>query len=134
MTETEQKEPDFTRLRNLHNAALGGGFAAFILSMRLAGQFQKPELVPVVICFALAAFIYGGIFYLGCLFFEGSLQKYIVSDDTVIKGQTVEMVTTTEDSGDAEINKWIDRYAFARNTFGMAILPIVLLGGLYFFG
>ena len=135
MTETDSKKmPDFKRLQNLHNGALAAGFAFFILTMRLSGQFQNPELVPIIIIFALASITYSGTFYFGCLFFEGSLQKYIISDDTVIKGQTVEMVTTTEDSGDEIINKWIGRYAFARNMFGMSIIPLLLLGGLYFFG
>ncbi len=126
--------PNFKRLQNLHHVALAIGFGVFILSMRLGGQFQAPELVPVIICFALASISYSGIFYFGCLLLEGSLQKYILSDDTVIKGQTVEMVTVTEDSGDEEINKWISRYAFARNMFGMSLIPLLILGGLFLFG
>jgi hypothetical protein len=96
-------------------------------------QFQQQELVPVVVSFAFAGITFSGLFYFGALLTEGLLQKYIVSDDTVIKGERVEMVTTTASSGDPEIDKWISTYAFTRNLFGMSVTPLLILGGLYLF-
>tara|TARA_R110000851_G_scaffold316125_2_gene479026 strand:- start:346 stop:645 length:300 start_codon:yes stop_codon:yes gene_type:complete len=96
-------------------------------------QFSKPEIAPVVMSFAFASITFSGLFYFGALLLEGSLQKYILSDETVIKGDNVEMVTKTASSGDAEIDKWIGTYAFTRNLFGMSVIPLLILGGLYLF-
>ena len=96
------------------------------------GQFRKPEVAPIVMAIAFASIAFSGLFYFGALLLEGSLQKYILSDDTVIKGDTVEMVTTTTESGDPEIDKWIGTYAFTRNLFGMSLVPVLILIGLYF--
>ncbi|MEE9380349.1 MAG: hypothetical protein V3V03_03005 [Hyphomonadaceae bacterium] len=133
MQDQSSDAPDFQRLRLLQIIALVAGVAVLAATLYVFGQFQRQELAPIVICFALASIAYSGIFYFGCLFFEGSLQKYIVSDDTVIKGQTVDMVTTTEDSGDDRVDKWVGAYVFARNQFGLSLLPLVLLGGLFLF-
>ena len=126
-------KPNFLRLRIIQIAALIVGATVFAVSLWLMGQFRKPELAPIVMAFAFASISFSGLFYFGALLLEGSLQKYILSDDTVIKGDNVEMVTTTASSGDPEIDKWIGTYAFTRNLFGMSLVPIVILIGLYFF-
>ncbi len=126
-------KPNFLRLRIIQIVALVVGAAVFAVSLWLMGQFRKPELAPIVMAFAFASISFSGLFYFGALLLEGSLQKYILSDDTVIKGDNVEMVTTTASSGDPEIDKWIGTYAFTRNLFGMSLVPIVILIGLYFF-
>jgi len=127
------QQPDFKRLHLLQVGALLAGAAVFVLSLWLMEQFQQQELVPVVVSFAFAGITFSGLFYFGALLTEGSLQKYIMSDDTVIKGERVEMVTTTASSGDPEIDKWISTYAFTRNLFGMSVTPLLILGGLYLF-
>ena len=126
-------KPDFRRLRLIQIVALIVGASVFLVSMWLMGQFRKPELAPMVMAFAFAGISFSGLFYFGALLLEGSLQKYILSDDTVIKGDNVEMVTKTASSGDPEIDKWIGTYAFTRNLFGMSLVPIIILLGLYFF-
>lgn len=126
-------QPNYARLRVIQIAAVLVGAVMLGASLLLFGQFSNPEIAPIVICVALAGFGFGAVFYFGCLFFEGSLQKYIVSDDTVIKSETVEMVTTTEESGDGRIDEWVSRYVFARNLFGMSLIPLLILGGLYIF-
>ncbi|KJS24316.1 MAG: hypothetical protein VR75_15700 [Hyphomonadaceae bacterium BRH_c29] len=126
-------KPNFLRLRIIQIAALVVGVTVFAVSLWLMGQFRKPELAPIVMAVAFAGISFSGLFYFGALLLEGSLQKYILSDDTVIKGDNVEMVTTTASSGDPEIDKWIGTYAFTRNLFGMSLVPIVILIGLYFF-
>ena len=125
--------PDFRRLRLIQIVALIVGALVFVVSMWLMGQFREPELAPMVMAFAFAAISFSGLFYFGALLLEGSLQKYILSDDTVIKGDNVEMVTKTASSGDPQIDKWIGTYAFTRNLFGMSLVPILILVGLYLF-
>ena len=133
MTDSSDQGPDFRRLRLLQIAALIVGAGVLILSLWLMGQFRKPEVAPIVMAFAFASISFSGLFYFGALLLEGSLQKYILSDDTVIKGDNVGMVTRTAKSGDPEIDKWIGTYAFTRNLFGMSLVPILILIGLYFF-
>lgn len=125
--------PNYGRLRVIQINAVLVGAVTLGASLFLFGQFSNPEIAPIVICVALASFGFSAVFYFGCLFFEGSLQKYIVSDDTVIKSETVEMVTTTDKSGDDRIDEWVNRYVFARNLFGMSLIPLLILGGLYIF-
>lgn len=128
-----EKEPNYGRLKLMLITALNAGIGMFILSMVLMGQFQQLELAPVVMSVAFGAITFSGLFYFGALLLEGSLQKYIVSDDTVIRGEAVEMVTTTEETDDDRLNGWIRTYAFARNLFGMSVIPLLILAGLWVF-
>ena len=43
------------------------------------------------------------------------------------------MVTKTRSSGDPRLDGWIDKFVFARNTFGLSVLPLLLLGGVFLF-
>ena len=133
MADNSDSKPNFRRLRIIQIASLIVGAGVLILSLWLMGQFRKPEVAPIVMAFAFASISFSGLFYFGALLLEGSLQKYILSDDTVITGDNVEMVTRTAESGDAEIDKWIGTYAFTRNLFGMSLVPILILVALYFF-
>ncbi|MEZ6000699.1 hypothetical protein [Hyphomonas sp.] len=133
MTDKQDSKPNFRRLRLIQIVALIVGATVLLVSLWLMGQFRKPEVAPIVMAFAFASISFSGLFYFGALLLEGSLQKYILSDDTVIKGDNVEMVTTTAESGDPEIDKWIGTYAFTRNLFGMSLVPILILIGLFFF-
>ena len=133
MADNSDSKPNFRRLRIIQIASLMVGAGVLILSLWLMGQFRKPEVAPIVMAFAFASISFSGLFYFGALLLEGSLQKYILSDDTVITGDNVEMVTRTAESGDAEIDKWIGTYAFTRNLFGMSLVPILILVALYFF-
>jgi hypothetical protein len=126
-------KPDFRRLRLIQIVAVVVGAVVLLGALWLMGQFRKPELAPIVMAVAFASISFSGLFYFGALLLEGSLQKYILSDDTVIKGGDVDMVTTTAESGDPEIDKWIGTYAFTRNLFEMSLVPILILIGLYFF-
>lgn len=128
-----ENEPNYARLRLMLVTAVNAGIGVFLLSMVLMGQFRQVELAPVVISVAFGAITFSGLFYFGALLLEGSLQKYILSDETVIKGETVEMVTTTETTENPRLNSWIGTYAFTRNLFGMSIIPILILAGLWFF-
>jgi len=125
--------PNYKRLRTLQIVAIVAGAATLLLSLYLMNQFTRPELAPIIIAVALTSIVFSAVFYFGCLFFEGSLQKYIVSDDTVIKGESVDMVTTTQESGDPEIDEWVRRYVFARNLFGMSVIPLLIFAWLFWF-
>ncbi|HPF23085.1 MAG TPA: hypothetical protein PK417_06390 [Hyphomonas sp.] len=132
MADNTDTKPDFRRLRLIQIGALLVGAGVLVVSLWLMGQFRKPELAPLVMAFAFASISFSGLFYFGALLLEGSLQKYILSDETVIKGDNVEMVTKTASSGDPQIDKWIGTYAFTRNLFGMSLVPVLILIGLYF--
>lgn len=125
--------PNYARLRSLQIIALIAGAGVLAFSLWQMNQFSKPELAPLVMSFAFASITFSGLFYFGALLLEGSLQKYIISDETVIKGDSVEMVTHTEKTGDQRLDKWIGTYAFTRNLFGMSVIPLLLLGGLFLF-
>ena len=127
-------QPDYKRLRLIQIIAVTDGILVSLVALYLMAQFSKPELAPLVICAAIGAITFSAVFYFGCLFFEGSLQQYIKEDRTVIKSETVEMVTDTHKSGDEKIDEWVKKYVFARNLFGMSVIPLLILGGLYVFG
>jgi len=127
----EPAAPNFRTLRIIQVVAVLDAVTVLFASLYFMGQFSKPEIAPIVISGALAGITFGAIFYFGCLIFEPSLQKYIKEDRTVIKSETVEMVTDTYSSGNAEIDEWVNRYVFARNLFGMAIVPLLIFAGLW---
>ncbi len=128
------RKPNFNRLRAIQVAAVLAGASVFAGSAYLMQVFARPEIATVVLAFAFASATFSAVFYFGALVLEGSLQKYILRDETVIKGDNVEMVTTTRSSGDPRIDKWIGTYAFARNLFGLSVVPILILAGLFLFG
>jgi hypothetical protein len=133
VTEHGQK-PNFIRLRVIQVIAVIAGAAVLAGAAYLMRVFERPKVATVVLAFAFASAAFSAVFYFAALLFEGSLQKYILKDETVIKGDTVEMVTTTRSSGDPRIDKWIGTYAFTRNLFGLSLLPILILAGLFLFG
>jgi hypothetical protein len=130
----DSPKPNFVRLRAIQVSAVLAGALVFAAAGFLMGVFRKPEVATVVLAFAFAGAAFGGVFYFGALLLEGSLQKYILRDETVIKGDDVKMVTHTASSGDPLIDKWIGTYAFARNLFGMSVIPILILAALFYFG
>ncbi len=125
--------PNYKRLKLIFGTALGLGALVFLLGITLVFDLRSASIAEWVIAFALASITFSGVFYFGALLTEGSLQKYIIEDETVIKGDSVEMVTHMEKTGDAELDRWIDRYAFTRNLFGMSAIPLLILAGLFFF-
>ena len=127
------EQPNYKRLRLIQIIAVTDSIFVSLIALYLMSQFSKPELAPLVICAAIGAITFSAIFYFGCLIFEPSLQKYIKEDRTVIKSETVEMVTDTYKSGDETIDEWVNRYVFARNLFGMSVIPLLIFAGLYIF-
>ena len=124
---------EFAKLRRIMWLAVIVGAGVLVFSLWQLGQFSKFEIGWAVMAFAFAAIAWSAVFYFGCLIVAGSLTSYILSDDTEIKGDNVEMVTKTRSSGDPRLDAWIEKFVFARNTFGLSILPLVLLLGVYFF-
>jgi hypothetical protein len=132
--ETGHSTLDFHRLRWLMRMALALGLVVLAGSAWLLGVFHNPEVATGVMAFAFGAIAFSAFFYFGALLTEGSLQKFIVSDDTEIKGDAVDLVTTTQSSGDPRTDGWVKAYVFARNLFGMSVIPLLILLGLYLFG
>ena len=124
---------DFAKLRRMMWLAVIVGALVLLASFWKLDQFSNFEIGWSVMAFAFAAIAWSAVFYFGCLIVAGSLTSYIVSDDTEIKGDNVEMVTKTRSSGDARLDAWIDKFVFARNTFGLSVLPLLLLLGVYIF-
>ena len=133
MSETPEP-PNVKRLQIIRLCALMDGAMVFALAYFLINGFAGFEWVEALISFALACITYGAVFYFGCLIFAPNLKDYIVSDDTKISGSNVEMVTTTRASGDETLDKWVASFTFARNLFGMGVVPVLILGGLFLFG
>lgn len=128
----EEKKPvDFARLRRLMWISSLVAAGVLVLSLWQLGQFTDFELGWTVMAAAFAAITWSGIFYFGCLMTAGSLMNYILSDDTEIKGQTVEMVTKTRSSGDRRLDAWVDKFVIARNTFGLSVIPLLILAGVF---
>lgn len=123
----QQNKPNYSLLKLIRLVAVSDGVLVFGISYYLMTSFEGFDLVPGIISLALAGAVYGGTFYFGGLIFAPSLKDYIVSDDTKISGSNVEMVTTLRPSGDPELDRWIKSFTFARNLFGMAIIPILIL-------
>ena len=132
--ETGSKPPDFRRLKRLMFLALILGGIVLIGSGWVLGVFRRPEIATGAITVAFGSITSSAVFYFGALLTEGSLQQYIDGDETEIRGESVELVTHTHTSGDPRIDGWVRAYVFARNLFGMSLIPLLILGGLYFFG
>ncbi|MEM5515617.1 hypothetical protein WNY37_01565 [Henriciella sp. AS95] len=124
---------DFRKLRRTMWLAVIVGLVVLLVSLWKLGLFSKFELGWAVMALAFGAIAWSAVFYFGCLITAGAITSYIESDDTVIKGENVEMVTKTRSSGDARLDAWIEKFVFARNTFGLSILPLLLLAAVFIF-
>lgn len=133
MSDHRSTNVDFGKLRMIQIAALLEGATVFVVVLFLFNQLPPSDWVIGLMAFALAGIFYGAAFYFGCLLLVPKLNDYIIGDRTVIKGSDVTMETDLQETENPELNKWINSYAFARNLFGMGILPVVLLIGLYLF-
>lgn len=127
-------KPDFEKLRALRWLALAVGAGVFGASGWLMSIFTRPEVATCALAFAFGGIAFSAVFYFGALLTEGSLQKYLIRDETVIKGDNVEMVTHTRRADDPETERWVGTYVFTRNLFGMSVIPLLILGYFYFFG
>lgn len=134
MTEPAPRKPDTSRLPLARTIAVLDGLAAGALAWYFMNGFREIDLVSVVISLAAAGIVYGGTFYGLALALAPGLHRYIVSDDTKISGQTVDLVTTTRGSGDADLDRWVESFVFARNLFGMSLIPLALLGAVFLLG
>lgn len=130
----ETRPVDFGKLRTLMLAAISVGLGVLAYFLWKLDVFSDFQIGWAVLALGLAAIAWSAVFYFGCLAIAGSMTGYIVSDDTVIKGDNVELVSKTRTSGDARLDAWIDKFVFARNTFGMSVLPLLILIWLYFWG
>ncbi len=129
-----QKPVDFSKLRTLMLVAVSAGLGVLLYFLWKLSVFTDFQIGWAALSLGLAAITWSAVFYFGCLVIAGSMTDYIISDDTVIKGDNVELVSKTRTSGDERLDSWIEKFVFARNTFGMAVLPLLILIGLYFWG
>lgn len=120
------------RLSHLWWGALVSGFLVAITSGVLWQLPSRWEWVPAIISLALGAAVFGGLFFIACNL-AGIKFEARVSDETRIRGETVEHVTHVSQTGEKETDKWLSRYVFARNLFGGLIIPLAILAGLFIF-
>ena len=132
--ETDGRPVDFGKLKLVAWLAFFTGLFVLCLALWMFGQFEAFDIGASAMAAAFAAIAWSAVFYFGCLIVAGSLTSYIVGDDTRIRRESVEHVTTTRSSGDDRLDRWIDHFVFARNTFGLAIVPVLILVGLYLWG
>ncbi len=130
----ESKELNIQNLNLGWRISLGLGFVSFLSGLIVLKQFTSPDLVTIVIIFAISAIIFSFVFFVWCLIFAQELGSFVQSDETEVKGTTVNMVTTISESGDANIDRWVQRYVFTRNMFGLSVIPLLILAGLVLFG
>lgn len=133
MEEKRPEPPRLERLRFLWALSLLAGGLVLLASLAAMGQFRSPELAPMVMALAFAAIAFGGVFYIACAVFAPGLHRYITYDETEIRGDQVDWATRADAGGDAELQRWLERWVFARNTFGLGLVPLLILAGLYLF-
>ena len=131
---TEIKGINIRLLNRAWQISLGIGILIFVIGLFFWKQFSNPKLVTIIILFAVSAIIFSALFFFWCIFFAPELGRFIKSDDTQVNGPTVKMVTTISHSGNANIDGWVERYVFTRNLFGLSVIPLLILGGLFVFG
>ncbi len=131
--EARPQPPSLDRLRLLWRWSLVAGGLVLVLALWRMGQFRAPELAPLALAFAFAAIAFHGAFYAACALFAPGLHRYIAYDETEIRGYQVDWVTRADAGGDSELQRWLDRWVFARNTFGLGLVPLIILGALYLF-
>ncbi len=125
--------PNFELLKKLWIGSLLTGSLVFAGGIVYWRQILHPELVTIVILFAVSAIAFSALFFFVCRVVAPRLADFVVDEETKVEGPTVKMTTTIAASGDARLDRWVKRYVFTRNLFGMAVIPLLILGGLFLF-
>ena len=125
--------PDPRRLSHLWWGAILSGLLIALASAVLFGLPARWEWVPAILSLAIGAAAFGGLFFIACNLI-GVRFEARVRDETRIRGQTVEHVTHVTETGEAQTDKWLSRYVFARNLFGGLIMPLLILAAVFLFG
>lgn len=123
---------DLRPLTPLWYAAILLGCLALSIGLWIAGVPAHVDWLFVALAVAVAAAVFGGVFFLGTNLL-GIRFEARVRDETQIKGSNVEHVTHVERLEDTVADRWLERYVFARNLFGGLIVPLAILAGLFFF-
>ncbi|PHR58346.1 MAG: hypothetical protein COA47_10735 [Robiginitomaculum sp.] len=125
--------PNFEMLKKIWASSLVVGALVFAGGIVYWRQVLQPDLVTIVILFAVSAIVFSALFFFLCRIVTPGLADSVVDEETKVEGPTVKMITTIAASGDAQLDRWVKRYVFTRNLFGMAVIPLLLLGGLFLF-
>ena len=125
-------KPDFRRLSHLWWGSAVSGILIALTSGVLFGLPSRWDWFPAIISLAIGAAAFGGLFFIACNLI-GVRFETRVRDETKIRGQSVEHVTHVTETGEAETDKWLSRYVFARNLFGGLIVPLLIFAALFIF-
>lgn len=93
----------------------------------LPGQI---DWFPIILSLATGAAAFAGMFFIGANL-AGVKFESRVKDETRVSGSNVEHVTHVDTFDDGALDKWLDRYVFARNLFGGLIVPLLIFAGLF---
>ena len=121
-----------TELSRLWYAAIAVGIMACTASLWTAGVPGRADWLFIALSIALGAATFGGFFFIGANLVGVSFEQR-VSDETRVRGSNVDHVTHVNQFDDAELNKWLGRYVFARNLFGSLLVPLLIFAGLFLF-
>ena len=128
----ENDRPGLHVLVRLWWASITGGVLVALACATLFGVWRDWDWFPAFISLAIGATAFSGMFFLSTnlagIQFETRLR-----DETVIRGSNVDHVTHVERTGEADTDKWLARYVFARNMFGALLVPLLILAGVFVF-
>lgn len=120
-------------LMRLWGSAILAGALTVPAVLALFGALTEIEAFPALIAVSSGLMAFGGVFFLGVNLLGVRLEVR-VRDETRISGANVDQITHVTETGDAETDRWLARYVFARNLFGSLIVPLAIFLGLIWFG
>lgn len=121
-----------TALSRVWGLAIAAGIATVPIVLALFGAIPDIEAFPAVIALAWGGLVFGGTAFIGANLIGAQFEAR-VSDETRVSGASVDHVTHVRETGDAEADRWLSRYVFARNLFGGLIVPLAIFMGLIWF-
>lgn len=130
----EQRPPQRSRLRVIALAALLiGAFGFYVFYAGVTSDGYGLDWVWWLILIMLGVIMYSISFYFGVVWFENTLEQYIVSDKFGRKHDWIDLETESRESGDDKIDAWVAHYKFARTMFAMGLLPLIAMIYIVFF-
>ena len=130
----EQRLPARGRLKLIALGALViGALGFYMFYAAVTSDGYGLNWVWWLILIMLGIIIYSITFYFGVVWFENTLEQYIVSDTFKRKHDWIDLETESRESGDRKIDAWVAHYKFARTMFAMGLLPLIAMTYLVFF-
>ncbi len=130
--------PDLKKLSRIWRVSIAFGLSSTIGATLL--MFPTPSLaafaedwVLIVIAMGVGIVAQSALFFGWASYATPEIGAYIVTEDTKVKGDTVETETRYRETGDAELDGWIRAYLGARGTTATLLVALTLGGLAYAF-